>query len=439
MTEQSYTSLDQKYLWHPFSQTKDLDQQANIIIKKAKHISLYSENGQRYYDTISSWWCNILGHSHPQVVKSINDQIKSLDHVIFAGFSHPKAIELAKYLVQNTPEGLDKVFYSDNGSTAIEVAIKQSLQYWSLTGEKTKKTVACFNGGYHGDTIGTMSVSGTDHFHSPFKHLCFKSEKLPNPSPLYDKNQEEICLDACKKLFKENHTKLAAVIVEPLMMGAGGMLPNSGSFIKELDKLCRHYQIHLILDEVAVGFGRTGSLFACEKIGICPDFLCLSKGISNGNLPIAATLTSNKIFNAFTGPYETHTFFHGHTFTGNPIASAAACATFEVLLNPNTLKKANNRIIELKHYWEDLANTQEIYAPRQCGLIAAFDLVDSKTKTIKRLGKHIYQLGLKHQLILRPLGNTIYLYLPLTIQKDELLIIILQLKKVLNEWKTLSI
>lgn len=426
---------DQECIWHPFTQHSE--KTAPLLIKKAKGLMLYDKDNKKYFDTISSWWCNILGHSHPSIVKAIQKQVETLDHIIFAGFTHEAASTLAPLLLEKCPNNLSKVFFSDNGSTSIEVALKQSLQYWHLKGLKTKQEFVCFEGGYHGDTIGCMSISGTRHFHQHFNSLCFHSECLPNPSNLYDSSQEEKSLEACKKLFQTKHNQIAALIIEPLLMAAGGMLTHSKGFLQNIYSLCKEYNIHFILDEVAVGFGRTGSYFACLEAEIQPDFLCLSKGLTNGNLPLAATVVAEEIYNAFLGPYESHTFFHGHTFSGNPIACAAAIATLKelqkealfqhILLIQNSLfQKAKNLETQfpLKH-------------SRFCGLIWAFDL-EIPHHLNKRFSLVIYQLALNHGLILRPLGNTVYLNLPLITNEEELDQIFKSLRLVLQDWFSLG-
>lgn len=419
---------DQNFIWHPF--TQHAENYKPLVIEKAKGIQLFDTSNKAYFDTVSSWWCNILGHSHPKIVAAIQQQVSKLDHIIFAGFTHETASSLAKLLIDNSAPHLKKVFFSDNGSTSIEVAIKQSIQFWQLKGHKQKNKLACFSRGYHGDTIGCMSISGTAHFHHHFNHLCFESIHFPNPSNLYHPDNEARCLSECEDYFKSNHHQVAAVIIEPLMMAAGGMLPNSIKFLESLYALCKTYQIHLIVDEVAVGFGRTGSLFASDQTTIKADFMCLSKGLTNGTLPLATTLVTEDIFEAFLGPYESHTFFHGHTFSGNPIGCAAAIACITELVKPEIFEHISKLISKLKSKSEILTKKFPLHHSRQCGLIWAFD-IELPHSLDQRFNIIIYELGLKHGILLRPLGNTVYLNLALITQFNQLEEIFIRIEAVL--------
>ena len=301
----TWLKKDLKYNWHPYTQMKDCRRFPPILIEKAKGIRLYDNKGKVYYDTISSWWCNVHGHNHPEIKKAINNQLKKLDHILFAGFTHKPAIELAEKLVSITPSNLTKVFYSDNGSAAVETALKMSFQYWQNIGRKKKTKFLSLDSAYHGDTVGAMSVSGVDLFNKAFSPLFFKSFKAPSPycyrCPVGgDKSTCSIeCINSLEAILKKKSKEIAALILEPMVMAAGGMIIYPHTYLKGAARLAKKYNIHLILDEVASGFGRTGKMFACEHAKVKPDFICLSKGITSGYLPFAATLTTSKIYNVF--------------------------------------------------------------------------------------------------------------------------------------------
>ncbi|MDD5634050.1 MAG: adenosylmethionine--8-amino-7-oxononanoate transaminase, partial [Candidatus Omnitrophica bacterium] len=307
---------DRKYIWHPYTQMKDCETLPPIPIKKAKGVKLYDYDGNFYYDTVSSWWCNVHGHNHPLINEAIKFQLESLEHVMFAGFTHAPAIELAERLLAITPRHISKVFYSDNGSTAVEVAMKMSFQYWHNIGKPKKRKFAALDRAYHGDTIGTMSVSGVDTFNKKFQDLFFDTLKLPSPycyrCPMArtkaDCSLE--CLEKAKELIAENASEIAAIIIEPMLLGAGGMIVYPAEYLKGIWKLSRKYNIHLIVDEVATGFGRTGKMLASEHADILPDLIALSKGITSGYLPMGVTLTTEKIFRAFYDDYSKFKTFY---------------------------------------------------------------------------------------------------------------------------------
>ena len=428
---------DLKYVWHPYTQMKDCEKNPPILIKRAKGIKLFDEDDNFYYDTISSWWCNIHGHNHPKIVSAINEQLKNLDHTLFADFTHENAILLAEKLIEIIPEHIKKVFYSDNGSTAVEVALKMSLQYWEQNGYTKRKKFVSFDYGYHGDTIGTMSVSGVDLFNEVFKPLFFDSYKIPTPycyrCPLSkDRASCEIaCVSKLEEMLRDKQDEICALILEPLLMGAGGMIVYPKEYLEKAYELCKKYNVHLILDEVATGFGRTGKMFACEHTpSVKADFMCISKGVTSGTLPLAATLTTNEIYNAFYDDYENKkTFYHGHTYTANPIACAAGVATMNIFEEEDTIKNIQPIIKELSFGLEKIAELDAVGDVRQIGMVAGIELVkDKSTKQgfafEDRMGYKVYREGLKHNVILRPLGNVLYLYLPLCTTSDDLEFII---------------
>ncbi len=424
---------DLQFIWHPYTQMKDCQKDPLVLIDKARGIKLYGADGKFYYDTISSWWCNVHGHNHPKIKKAIKKQLDCLEHVLFAGFTHKPAILLAEQLVAIAPGNLSKVFFSDNGSTSVEVALKMSFQYWKNTGRNKKNKFVSLDSGYHGDTVGTMSVSGVDLFNEIFSPLFFPSFKIPSPycyrCPL--KRERKTCnidcLSALEKILREKSQEISAIILEPLVMCAGGMIVYPQEYLARAALLARKFEVHLILDEVATGFGRTGRMFASEYVeNILPDFLCLSKGITAGYLPLGATLTTDEIYQAFYADYqEKKTFFHGHTFTANPLACAAALASLEVFAEENVLEKAGEILPIFHKTLEEFKDLPWVGDVRSLGFIGALELVkNKKTKQgfafEERIGYKIFRRALKKNLLLRPLGNIIYFFLPLCVRRKEL-------------------
>ena len=411
---------------------KDCEKSPPILIERAKGIKLYDNKGNFYYDTISSWWCNVHGHNHSHIKKAINKQLDSLEHVLFAGFTHKGAILLAEKLISIAPKSLTKVFFSDNGSTAVETALKMSFQYWCNIGKKGKTKFVSLDYGYHGDTVGTMSVSGVDLFNEIFSPLFFKSHKVPSPYCYHCPMNKQYptcnieCIKPLETLLRGKNKEIAAIILEPLVMAAGGMIIYPREYLKKVAQLSKKYNVHLIVDEVATGFGRTGKMFACEYVNIQPDFMCLSKGITAGYLPLGATLTTEKIYKAFYANYDKHkTFYHGHTYTANPISCAAALASLEVFKKENTLARIKNIIPLFHSEMEKFRDLPEVGDVRCLGMIGVIEL--NKNKKTK-----IYKEGLKQGIILRPLGNVIYLFLPLCIKEKELKVIISKAFKALS-------
>ena len=436
--------LDRRYLWHPYTQMKDFEKDDPLFVGRADGVFLFDAQGRRYYDTISSWWCILHGHNHPGIKAAIRDQLDRLEHVHFAGTTHEGAIRLAEKLVALTPDGLSKVFYSDNGSTACEVAIKMSLQYWKHMGETRRESFVSLERGYHGDTIGAMSLGGVPSFKGPFDALTFDSYRIPSPycyrcpykfrhsarsqdhSITKSLNCSIECLDPLEKLLADKGHEIAGIILEPLLQAAGGMIAYPVQYLKRLAGLASHHRIHLILDEVATGFGRTGRMFAFEHAGIAPDFLCLSKGLTAGFIPMAATITTDDVYHAFYADYEEgRTFFHGHTFTGNPLASAAALASLEIFEQEKVLDGLQDKIDILQSGMERFKELPWVGDVRGIGMVAAVELVmDRRTRTPfsseKRAGWMIYKEGLKKGLILRPLGDIVYLFLPLSVNAVQI-------------------
>jgi len=423
---------DLRHIWHPYTQMKDCLDLPPIPIKKAVGAKLYDYNGNFYYDTISSWWCNIHGHNHPVIKKAIVKQLRLLEHVLFAGFTHIPAVELAEMLVEITPDGLNKVFYSDNGSTAVEVALKMSFQYWKNLGFIKKEKFLSLDFGYHGDTIGAMSVSGVDLYNKKFEPLFFKGFKTPAPYCYrcpFKKTKEDCameCLSALEEILEKHSEEISAIILEPLLLAAGGMIVYPVEYLNGVKILCEKFKLHLIADEVATGFGRTGKMFACDHAAISPDFMCMSKGITSGYLPIGITMTTEKIYNEFYDEYETKkTFYHGHTYTANPLSCAAAVASIKLFEEENSLEKVNVIERKMKKFLEDVSSLPFVGNVRNLGAVGAIELVkDKNTKEALlselRVGQDIYKKGLAKNILLRPLGDIIYLFLPYCLKEKEL-------------------
>lgn len=438
---------DLKYNWHPYTQMKDHEDLPPVLVKRTKGIKLFDNNGRWYYDTISSWWCNVHGHGHPDIVKAIKEQVNKIDHVMFAGFTHRPAIELSRELISVAPKGLSRVFYSDNGSTAVETAMKMSVQYWANRGIKGKNKFVSLNMGYHGDTAGTMSLGGVDLFNKVFTPMFFKVYKVPTPycyrCPM-GKERKSCSIDCIKPLeeiLKKRSKSVCAIVLEPMLLGAAGMIIYPKEYLKKAAALAKTYNVHLIIDEVATGFGRTGKMFACEHAAVSPDFLCLSKALTNGTMAFAATLTTEKIYRAFYGNYKDRkTFYHGHTFTANPIACSVALASLSIFRKERSLKKAAEISARLKKELPRLKKLPHVGDARCIGTVLAVELVkDKKTKKLfrfeDRVGYRIYKSGLKDRLVLRPIGNVIYLYLPLCVNAGQLEDILLRARKILSRLK----
>ncbi|MDZ7640597.1 MAG: adenosylmethionine--8-amino-7-oxononanoate transaminase [Desulfurivibrio sp.] len=441
---------DRALLWHPFTQMHDYARRDLLLIDRASGVRLYDHHGREYFDTISSWWCIVHGHCHPLIQEYIGRQLARLDQIQLAGTGHEPAILLAEKLVALTPPRLSKVFYSDNGSTACEVAVKISLQYWQQSGRPERRGLVALERGYHGDTIGTMSLGGVPEFHQAFGHLLFPSHRVPPPNcyrcpagmeppaamergtasaagPETEKLRCDCqCLAPLEQLLATQGEQLAAFILEPRIMAAGGMIVYPAQWLRRAAELTRRYGVHLILDEVASGFGRTGRMFALESAGVEPDFLCLSKGLTGGTLPLAATLTSDEIYNAFYDDYAAgKTFFHGHTFSGNPLAAAAALGSLAVFEEEQTLAGLPAKVAHLQQAMQRFQDLPWVGELRCLGMIAALELVQDKEQKIpfapeQRAGWPIYLAGLEEGLILRPLGNIIYLWLPLSVTTAEI-------------------
>ena len=423
---------DKKYGWHPCTQMKDWLNEEPLVIDAAKGSYLIDTRGNRYLDGVSSLWVNVHGHGHRHVNRRVREQLEKLEHSTLLGLSNTPAVELARKLVSIAPKGLAKVFYSDNGSTAVEAAIKIAYQYWQNAGRKGKKYIAHLANSYHGDTLGSVSVGGIALFHKVYRGLIFKTIKVDFPDCYRapkDKKYPDYafeCLDRFEAMLKKKHGQIAAFVVEPVVQGAAGMIMWPKGVLKRMRELCRRYEVIFIADEVATGFGRTGKMFACEQEGVSPDILCLAKGITAGYLPLAATLTTQKIFDGFCFDYKDQkTFFHGHTYTGNPLACAAALANLEVFKEEKTLSRLAPKIKFLSQKLPMFYNLPHVGDVRQRGFMVGIELVaDRQTKKPypweERVGARACEEVRRHGVILRPLGNVIVLMPPLSMTVEEL-------------------
>lgn len=412
---------DQSAIWHPFTQHQTAALPLPIV--RGAGAYLYDDTGKRYLDMISSWWVNLHGHSHPEIAKAIYEQAVTLEHVIFAGFTHEPAVLLAETLLRLLPAGFTKVFYSDSGSSAVEVALKMAYQYWHNRGEQQRKRFVAFENGYHGDTFGSMSVGKYSGFFNPFTELLFAVDKIPYPATWAGDDaiqvKEKQVLAILAEHLEKFGSETAAFILEPLVQGASGMHMCRASFLQEVEKLVRSHGVLIIYDEVMTGFGRTGDYFACLRAETTPDIICLAKGLTGGYLPLAVTACHERVYEAFLGDTFATAFAHGHSYTANPLGCAAALASLTILQNPDTTN--NIAKIEKIHREElsELAHSDGIEKTRYCGTIAAFDL-KLKVGYGSQFSSQLQAIFLEKGLLLRPLGNVVYFLPPYCITEAEL-------------------
>jgi len=427
-------ALDTAHVWHPFTQMQEYSSTPPLIIERGRGSWIYDVDGNKYLDGISSLWVNVHGHRKKKIDDAIIGQVKKIAHTTMLGSSNVPAIELARRLVQAAPSGLTRVFYSDSGSTAVEIALKIAFQYWQqkspATGKK-KKFVSLTNA-YHGDTIGSVSLGGIDLFHTIYRPLLFKTYKALSPycyrCPLGKTHPacSLACLETLEEVLKKHRHDIAAFIMEPLVQGAAGMIVFPKGYVKAARELCRRHDVLFIADEVAVGFGRTGKMFACRHEGVSPDIMAVAKGITGGTLPLAATLTTGEIYRAFLGKVEDcKTFYHGHTYTGNPVACAAAIASLDVFEEERVLAALQPKIRFLKKKLAVFRSLDHVGDIRQCGFMVGIELVENrKTKkpyaAEKRMGHRVILEARKHGVFIRPLGDVIILMPPLSISPEEL-------------------
>jgi adenosylmethionine-8-amino-7-oxononanoate aminotransferase len=417
-------SLDKQYLWHPFTQMKAWQACAPVVIESGDGFYLIDTEGNRYIDGVSSLWCNVHGHRVKKIDDAIKSQLDKIAHSTLLGLAQTKSIELAEKLVAVAPKNLKKVFYSDSGATSVEIALKIAYQYFHNQGQKRDKFIA-LGQSYHGDTIGSVSVGGIELFHSIFKPMLFETYFVPTPFPYRFNGTAEQCrqftLDKIEEILKKHSNKIAAVIIEPLVQGAAGMIVHPKDFLKGVRELTKKYNVLLIADEVATGFGKTGKMFACENENVQPDIMCLAKGITGGYLPLAATLTTQEIFDAFLGkPQDFKTFFHGHTYTGNALACAAAIASLELFEENKIIESLPPKINLIAEYLKNISVLDFVGDVRQCGLMTGIEIVkDKKTKESfpyeKLIGAKVCAAMRPKGAMLRPLSDVIILMPPVAI------------------------
>lgn len=428
---------DLENIWHPCSQMKDYENFPPIIIDKGEGIYLYDINGKHYIDAISSWWVNLFGHNNKRINNALKKQVDSLEHVIFSNFSHKPAIELSEKILEVSPKGLSKIFFGDNGSSAVEISLKLSFQYHKQIGFKNKTKFISLKDGYHGETIGALSVSKTPLYSEIYNEILIQTIEVNSPNCFrcpYLKTRETCnteCFLEMEKTIKENHQEVTAVIIEPMVQCASGMKMYPKEYLIKLRELTKLYNINLIADEIAVGFGRTGKFFGVDHANITPDIMCVSKGLTGGYLPLSLVITTNEIYNAFYDDYEKlKSFLHSHSYSGNPLACSVAIETLNIFKEENILDKLKHKSKYLKNSVENLFKDLDYVGEiRSMGMICAIELVKNKKSKEPfdfkdRIGYKIYKIALENSLILRPLGNVLYFMPPYIItnhQMDEMI------------------
>ena len=429
---ENWIEKDLKYVWHPDTQMKEYENSEPILIEKGKGIYVWDDKGNKYIDAVASWWVNTLGHSNERLNRALFEQSQKIEHILLAGFTHKPAIELAERLIKLAGGSFSKVFYSDNGSTAVEVALKMAYQYWYQSGRPEKKKFVAMTDSYHGDTLGSVSVGGISLYKKIFKPLVF--ETIEVPAPFCYRCPKDCkkggcaidCIEFVEKTFEKHHKEIAGMIVEPIIQGAAGMRMYPPEYLTKLRALCDKYDILLIDDEVAMGFGRTGKYFAFEHANIEPDIFCVAKGITAGYIPLAATITNDKIYNAFYDDYSTaKAFYHGHSFTGNPLACAVAIENLKILEEEKIIRNLPQKCAYFKKSMEKFKNLEHAGDVRHFGMIGAIELAKNKeTKEpytfAERMGHRVYLEALKLGAILRPIGNVIYFIPPYVITNEEI-------------------
>jgi adenosylmethionine-8-amino-7-oxononanoate aminotransferase len=416
-TNSQIVTEDLKHIWHPCTQMKDHETLPLIPISRGEGVYLYDFEDNSYIDAISSWWVNIFGHVNPHISAKIKEQLDTLEHVLLAGFTHKPAVHLAEKLVNLTPKGLDKVFFADNGSSAVEVALKMSFHYHRNHGDHRPLFLSLSNS-YHGETIGALSVGDVELYKETYAPLLISSIQTPVPKEQTEQSAKEAIIEL-EKILEERGSEISAFIIEPLVQGAGNMHMYHPLYISLAKKICEKYGVHLIADEIMVGFGRTGTMFACEQADVTPDFMTISKGLTGGYLPLAITMTTLDIYSAFYCDYNDYkAFLHSHSYTGNPLACTAALATIELFEASDVLgenRKKSAYILEKLEKFKSLKNVKEV---RQTGMISAIELKGYTPQ--ERIGLKVYQYGLDNGVLLRPLGHIVYFMPPYIITYEQI-------------------
>ena len=431
-SQQELTDRDLAVLWHPCTQMKDHEHYPMTPIARGEGVWLYDFDGNRYLDAISSWWTNVFGHANPELNKALAHQADTLEHVIFAGFSHEPGIRLAERLVEWTPAGLQRVFYGDNGSSAVEIALKMSFHYWRNLGKPNKTQFVNLANSYHGETFGALAVGDVALYKETYQPLLMTCRTVPSPD-CFHRQPGQSWEDYSRKQFEsmraeleQHHETIAAVVVEPLIQCAGNMRMYHPVYLRLLQELCRSLDVHLIVDEIAVGFGRTGTLFASEQVDLQPDLMCVGKGLTGGYLPLSAVLTTGAIYDAFYDDYETlRAFLHSHSYTGNPLACAVANATLDLFQSQNTIERNQELAAVMAESFAHLEAHPHVAEVRQTGMVLAAEMIQDKAQRIEypwqqRRGLEVYLHGLKNECLLRPLANVVYLMPPYVITPDQI-------------------
>lgn len=432
MKNQDVTQRDLSVVWHPCTQMKDHERLPVVPIKRASGVYLEDFEGKQYLDAISSWWVNLFGHANPKINEAVKSQLDNLEHVLLAGFTHEPVIQLSERLVEITPVGLNKCFYADNGSSAVEVALKMSFHYWLNQGKTSKRTFVSLENSYHGETIGALSVGDVALYKKTYQPLLMDAITVASPDSYLkeqgetDKQFAERQFEKLELLLKSRSEEICAVIVEPLVQCAGYMRMYDPIYLQKAREACNKYNVHLIADEIAVGFGRTGTLFACEQAGISPDLMCLSKGLTGGYLPLSVVMSTDEIYSAFYDDYEKmRAFLHSHSYTGNPLGCSAALATLDIFKNENVIEHNKGLIQVLASAIAPFKDHPQVSDVRQCGMIAAIEM--SKNPSLReaypwqeRRGLRVYEHALKQGVLLRPLGDVIYFMPPYVITEEQI-------------------
>lgn len=432
MRNSDWIARDLAAVWHPCTQMKDHEWLPLVPIRRGSGVWLEDFEGNRYLDAISSWWVNLFGHGNPRINTAIKDQLDQLEHVIMAGFTHAPVVELSERLIKLAPPGLTRCFYADNGSAAVEVALKMSFHYWRNKGREGKHKFITLSNSYHGETLGALAVGDVALYKDTYHPLLMQAITVPSPDCFerepgssWEEHSERM-FAAMEAALERHAEETAAVIVEPLVQCAGGMRMYHPRYLTLLREACDRFEVHLIADEIAVGFGRTGTLFACEQAGIAPDFMCLSKGLTGGYLPLAVVLATEEIYEAFYDDYERRTaFLHSHSYTGNPLACRAALATLDIFRDNDVLGQNRQLAEAMSKACAPLAEHPHVGEVRQTGMILAIEMVaDKATRTPypwqERRGLKVYQHALSRGVLLRPLGNVIYLMPPYVISREQI-------------------